>query len=602
MALNCCVTQFLLLLILLLLGVGCHGYVRVCYYTNWAQFRAPPARFVAEDVDPFLCTHIVFAFAGIHGSRIEPTEFNDEDMYRRLLALKTTNPALRVLLSVGGWRAGGASFSQLVSSRESMLRFVGSATRFLRRHGLDGLDLDWEFPGDGEQGGSPGDRVSFTRLLQLLREGFDREAARTGRERLLLTAALVGDIVLARQYYQIPQIARLLDHIHLMAYDFYGPWDPSHGARHHSALYPDVHRAVESWLQEGAPRGKIVLGVPAFARTFILAAAPRGTGVGQSVVASATAAGDDRVGIPSNITGNNDGGLLTYQEVCQLLGRRGGAGAWRREWLQEQQAPVVMGTLGGATGWWGWAGYDDVVSVSAKAGYVRERGLAGAMLWSVADDDFNDRCGQGRWPLLTSLRALLPTADQPHGGEPELAPSSPLSTTPRTMMTTTTATLTMTNATNTSTGTATNNTNSHWWPLPRPRLPPPPAAPSREAEPATRDTPGRRGHWGALTSSSSSSSSTTTTTTISTPAPTALLSSTEGGAAGYYRQCSISDTFGPSLSCPEDRGRSGSRTDFYLYCFSGFFAIQCRCLPGFFYNRCLRACDAAGNSHTCPGV
>ena len=41
-------------------------YKVVCYYTNWAQYRNEPAKYFPENIDPFLCTHIIFAFAKIN--------------------------------------------------------------------------------------------------------------------------------------------------------------------------------------------------------------------------------------------------------------------------------------------------------------------------------------------------------------------------------------------------------------------------------------------------------------------------------------------------------------------------------------------------------
>ena len=43
-----------------------------------------------------------------------------------------------------------------------------------------------------------------------------------------------------------------------------------------------------------------------------------------------------------------------------------------------------------------------------QANYIKDRGLAGAMVWSMDNDDFNNHCGQGAWPLLTTLRQYLP--------------------------------------------------------------------------------------------------------------------------------------------------------------------------------------------------
>ena len=51
---------------------------RVCYYTNWSQYRPGNGRFVPENVDPFLCTHVVYAFAKLRGNHLEAFEWNDE--------------------------------------------------------------------------------------------------------------------------------------------------------------------------------------------------------------------------------------------------------------------------------------------------------------------------------------------------------------------------------------------------------------------------------------------------------------------------------------------------------------------------------------------
>ena len=51
---------------------------RVCYYTNWSQYRPADGRFTAKDVDPTLCSHIIYAYAKLVGNQISPTEWNDE--------------------------------------------------------------------------------------------------------------------------------------------------------------------------------------------------------------------------------------------------------------------------------------------------------------------------------------------------------------------------------------------------------------------------------------------------------------------------------------------------------------------------------------------
>ena len=83
------------------------------------------------------------------------------------MALKEANPKLRILLALGGWLAGGSQFSALVASDESMIEFVNNAITYLRRFGFDGVDIDWEDPGDTQRGSEPADRIRFTRLLQV---------------------------------------------------------------------------------------------------------------------------------------------------------------------------------------------------------------------------------------------------------------------------------------------------------------------------------------------------------------------------------------------------------------------------------------------------
>ena len=53
-------------------------FKRVCYYTNWSQYRKKGGRFLPTNIDPFLCTHVVFAFAKLdHKGNLAPYEWND---------------------------------------------------------------------------------------------------------------------------------------------------------------------------------------------------------------------------------------------------------------------------------------------------------------------------------------------------------------------------------------------------------------------------------------------------------------------------------------------------------------------------------------------
>lgn len=77
--------------------------IKVCFYTNWAQYRYGAAKFLPENIDPTLCTHINYAFAQIDvtSHKVLPYEWNDDAMIPRVIALKQSNPSLKVIISIG---------------------------------------------------------------------------------------------------------------------------------------------------------------------------------------------------------------------------------------------------------------------------------------------------------------------------------------------------------------------------------------------------------------------------------------------------------------------------------------------------------------------
>lgn len=79
----------------------------VCYYTNWSQYRTKHGKFLPEDIEPDLCTHIIFAFGWLKKGKLSSFESNDETkdgkvgLYERIMTLKKANPKLKILLAIG---------------------------------------------------------------------------------------------------------------------------------------------------------------------------------------------------------------------------------------------------------------------------------------------------------------------------------------------------------------------------------------------------------------------------------------------------------------------------------------------------------------------
>jgi chitinase len=53
----------------------------ICYYTNWATYRPGNGQFSINDIDPNLCTHLIYSFASVRENSLATTEGNDPGLY-----------------------------------------------------------------------------------------------------------------------------------------------------------------------------------------------------------------------------------------------------------------------------------------------------------------------------------------------------------------------------------------------------------------------------------------------------------------------------------------------------------------------------------------
>jgi len=254
-----------------------------------------------------------------------------------------------------------------------------------RKHNFDGLDLVFQYPGN--RGSPPEDKQRFTLLLKEVRAAFDAEASNSGRDPLLLTAAVAAGRYLADSAYEMDKIGEHVDFLSLMTYDFTNGWDGRAG--HHAPLLApegdtslnNIADSVSYWIEQGAPAEKLVLGVPMHGRGFTLADPEK------------AANGDLTVG-PSTIqTYTREPGILSHYELCAKLNEG------ERVWDENTKVPhVVAGDQ--------WIGYDDEESLAGKVAWLKEQGLGGWMAWSLDTDDFKGSfCQNGAYPLLQALNA-----------------------------------------------------------------------------------------------------------------------------------------------------------------------------------------------------
>nr|CAD7602441.1 unnamed protein product [Timema genevievae] len=245
----------------------------VCYFASWSLTRTGDDQYRIEDIDPSLCTHVIYAFADLASDGTIQVGDPSTDLpsgldgYNRLHQLKQHSSHLKTLISVNA--ASPAVFSLVFNNKTLRAEFVNSTTNFVEEHGFDGLDVDWEYPTIGK-GTSPTDKVAFAETLADLRTRFTPLG-------LLLTIACPSPSGYIRKSYDVTSIVRNVDFINLMTYDFHDTHESTTAlnaplfereADYNKGL--NVNAGVENWLSSGAPAEKIVLGMGFFGTAFTL--------------------------------------------------------------------------------------------------------------------------------------------------------------------------------------------------------------------------------------------------------------------------------------------------------------------------------------------
>lgn len=296
-------------------------YIIVGYATYW------------DDVmpNPTLLTHINYSFAKIKDD-FESLDIRTPSRLEKIAALKQTNPHLKVLLAIGGWGAG--NFSEMAADANHRKKFCENCLAAINQYGLDGIDLDWEYPTRSDAGisSSPDDTKNFTLLLADLRA--------TLGENLLISMASPANA----KYVDFKQAIKYLDHVNIMSYDMGNP--PN---RHNSGLYAsdkavdNGDKAARLHFQAGVPYNKMTLGMPFYGH-------------------------GNKTDFPKDVSFNELSSLNTqgYTEM----------------WDDRAMVPYLVDASGTMV-----LSYENEKSIGLKADYVKTKLMKGAMYWNIEKDD-----------------------------------------------------------------------------------------------------------------------------------------------------------------------------------------------------------------------
>jgi len=350
---------------------GGSGLRSVVYYVDWAIYARQQR---PQDLDTSMLTHILFSFANIQQDGTvslmdtwsdlqihwEGDSWNDvgNNVYgcvKQLYLLKKQNRNLKVMLSIGGWTNSG-NFVVPASTAAGRQTFAQSAVKLLEDLGLDGIDVDWEYPSNSAQA------QNFVDLLQAVRAELDKaEQKRGGSTHFLLTTACPAGPQNI-QNMNIRDMDRYLDFWNLMAYDYAGSWDTTAG--HQANLYPSqqdpsstpfsTQAAIDLYTGNGVQSDKLVLGMPLYGRAF---QQTKGPGTAYSGVGP----------------GSFENGIWDYKVLPQ-------AGA------KEYFDPVIGASWSYDNSTGTMVSYDTLNMTVMKAEYVRTNRLGGGMWWESSGD------------------------------------------------------------------------------------------------------------------------------------------------------------------------------------------------------------------------
>lgn len=371
------------------------NYNIVTYYTSWSVSETA-RNFKPTQVDVSQVTHINYAFAdlcwkkyGTGSTACENKEIplqnryvhdgeivlgdhdNDIKNFETFASIKEENPHLKTMVSVGGW-SWSKNFSNMAATEETRRIFANSAVKFLRAYGLDGLDIDWEYPVEGGEtynSRRPEDKQNFTLMMQIVREALDAAGSEDGKYYLLTIASGQGDNFTVNA--DFTNSVSYLDFINIMTYDYSGSWEML--AHHNAPLYADKNHPRESaprnnvkggvtgHLNGGVPAYKLVLGIPFYGKGWSGCPA---NGEYQTCTA-----------IPA---GSWEAGIFDFSDLENNYVNKSG---YVRYWNEASKVAYLYNSENKM-----FISYNDQTSMIYNASLVKSLDLAGAMSWDISGD------------------------------------------------------------------------------------------------------------------------------------------------------------------------------------------------------------------------
>ena len=276
-------------------------------------------------------------------------------LVQKFVAYKAQYPELKVKLQMGGWGKNADGWSQMARDAAKRKAFVDECVAICEQYGIDGFDIDWEYPtyaakdGDHVNGASPADWENFVTLFKELREAMPDK---------ILSYAASDSGKYTDNYGVLPYI----DYINVMTYDEGNP--PYHNAPLYRSSITGSRCCAEAIDDIFHGQQKIPYQMMNFGLAFY------GHGDGYKLK-----------------TGNRYPASVDYSKLDDIFfkGTCDGydvKGVNYRIWDDVAKVPYLADALGKM-----YASYEDIESINAKVEFLKARNMLGAMIWEYRHDN-----------------------------------------------------------------------------------------------------------------------------------------------------------------------------------------------------------------------
>lgn len=219
------------------------GFYVVGYFPSYRDPAAIP------DVKFRMCNVINYAFGTVNSSG-GITVASPSVLSTVTTKAKANNA--KIFISLNG---AATDWKNMAATAAGRTAYVKQAMGIVRTYGLDGIDVDWEFPSTTD-----GTDITYTALMKEL-----SDSCHTNAKYYLTTALTSGKYVgsYTNAINSVLWTGNYVDFFNIMAYD---DFNTSVAYKHHSD-YALAQTCLNYWTNtRGIPAAKTVLGIPAYGR------------------------------------------------------------------------------------------------------------------------------------------------------------------------------------------------------------------------------------------------------------------------------------------------------------------------------------------------